>query len=115
MSRTVCLATGHIWLSVYSSSAFERVHMVASPVDISVCSTPVGTNACCWSPPVSSALGDVDQLLDAPRVGQSLGVLHVFAGDLVQGATDGRHRLVRQQGGVSPGEPVDQVPHRILS
>lgn len=44
--------------------------------------------------PVSSALGDVDQLLDAARVSQGLGVLHVFAGDLVQGATYGRHGLI---------------------
>lgn len=64
--------------------------------------------------PVSSALGDVDQLLDAARVGQGLGVLHVLAGDLVQGAADGRHRLVRQQGGVAAGEPVHQVPHGVF-
>lgn len=64
--------------------------------------------------PVPSAFGDVDQLLDAARVRQGLGVLHVPAGDLVQGATDGRHRLVRQQGGVSSGEAVDQVPHGVF-
>lgn len=64
--------------------------------------------------PVSSALCDVDQLLDAARVGQGLGVLHVLAGDLVQGATDGCHSLVRQQGGVSSGEAVYQVPHCVL-
>lgn len=74
----------------------------------------VRTNTCCCSAPVSSALGDVDQLLDAARVGQGLGVLHVFARDLVQGATDGRHGLVRQQGGVSSRETVDQVPHGVL-
>lgn len=54
----------------------------------------VSTNICCYNTPVSSALGDVDQLLDAARVGQGLGVLHVFAGDLVQGATDGCHSLI---------------------
>lgn len=64
--------------------------------------------------PLSPALGDVDQLLDAARVGQCLGVLHVLAGDLVQGAADGRHRLVREQGGVAPRETVHQVPHRVL-
>lgn len=64
--------------------------------------------------PVSSALGDVDQLLDAARVGQGLGVLHVLAGDLVQSAADGGHRLVRQQGGVAAGEPVHQVPHGVF-
>ena len=47
-----------------------------------------------WHPlaadlPVSSALGDVHQLLYASRISQSLGVLHILAGDLVQGAADG--------------------------
>lgn len=64
--------------------------------------------------PVSPALGDVDQLLDAARVGQGLGVLHVLAGDLVQSAADGCDRLVRQQCGVAAGEPVHQVPHGVL-
>lgn len=64
--------------------------------------------------PVSSVLGDVDQLLDAPRVGQGFGVLHVFAGDLVQRAADGCHGFIGQHGGVSPREAVDQVPHGIL-
>ena len=60
------------------------------------------------------ALADVDQLLDAPRVSQGLGVLHVPAGHLVQRAADGCHRLVRQQGGVPPGQSVHQVSHCIL-
>lgn len=64
--------------------------------------------------PVPPALGDVDQLLDAPCVSQGLGVLHILTGDLVQGAADGRHGLVRQQGGVSPRETVHQVPHCVL-
>lgn len=72
------------------------------------------TNTSFCSAPVSSALGYVDQLLDAARVSESLCILHVFAGDLVQGATDGCHGLVRQQGGVPPRETVDQVPHRVL-
>ena len=99
-------ATSRIWLMTCDLS---QVCMgVYSTVSLK------GTNTRCCSTPVSSALGDVDQLLDAARVGQGLGVLHVFAGDLVQGATDGSHGLVRQQGGVPPGETVDQVPHRIL-
>lgn len=65
--------------------------------------------------PLSPAFGDVDQLLDAPGVGQRLGVLHVLAGDLVEGAADGRHRLVGEQGGVSAGQSVHQVPHGVLS
>lgn len=72
------------------------------------------TNTSFCSAPVSSALGYVDQLLDAARVSESLCILHVFAGDLVQGATDGCHGLVWQQGGVPPRETVDQVPHRVL-
>lgn len=64
--------------------------------------------------PVSSAFGDVDQLLDPPGVSQGFGVLHVLAGDLVQRAADGGHRFVGQHGGVPPREAIDQVPHRVL-
>lgn len=100
-------ATSRIWLMTCEAS---QVCMgVNSTASLKV------TNTRCCSTPVSSALGDVDQFLNAARVGQGLGVLHVFAGDLVQGATDGSHGLVRQQGGVPPGETVDQVPHRILT
>lgn len=49
--------------------------------------------------PVSSALGYVHQLFYAPRVSQGLGILHVLAGDLVQGAADGCHGLIRQHAG----------------
>lgn len=114
LSNVQDIATGHTRLVVYSSA-----HVGESRFTWACTRHPqpqrVGTNTCCWSPPVSSALGDVDQLLDAPRVGQGLGVLHVLAGDLVQGATDGRHRLVGQQRGAAPRETIDQVPHRILS
>lgn len=97
-----------------------HVHMISSQVRApatqiyTLTKKIVWTIACCRITPVSSALGDVDQLLDAARVGQGLGILHVFAGHLVQGATDGCHGLIGQQGGVPPGETVDQVPHRIL-
>lgn len=69
----------------------------------------------CNSLPVSSALGDVHQLLYASRVSQGLGVLHVLAGDLVQGAADGRHGLIRQHAGAgATWEPVDQVSHGVF-
>lgn len=44
--------------------------------------------------PVTSSLCYVDQLLYAASVSEGLGILHVLAGDLVQGAADGSHRLV---------------------
>lgn len=100
-----------------SSGASEHVNMLGKSLFcITECSTASlkASRQIHAVSPVSSALGDVDQLLDATCVGQGLGVLHVFAGDLVQGATDGRHGLVRQQGGVPPREAIDQVPHCIL-
>ena len=74
-----------------------------------------------WQPlaadlPVSSALGDVHQLLYASRISQGLGVLHVLAGDLVQGAADGRHGLIREHAGAgATWEPVDQVSHGVFA
>lgn len=117
MSRTMPSHQSHMADDCLSST-FEHVNMLSKSL-FCICALhgftkSVDTNTCCHSTPVSSALGDVDQLLDATCVGQGLGVLHVFARDLVQGATDGRHSLIRQQGGVPPRETIDQVPHRIL-
>lgn len=75
---------------------------------------------------VSFAPGDADELLDAACVSQCLGVLHVLGDDLVQGAADRRHRVVRHgfagcavvgataAGVTAPRKTVDQIPHRIL-
>lgn len=66
--------------------------------------------------PVSSALSYVHQLFYPPRVSQGFGVLHVFAGDLVQGTADGCHGLIRQHAGASASrKPVDQVSHGVFT
>lgn len=49
--------------------------------------------------PLPTSSADCNQLIDAFRLGESTGVLHIPAGDLVQRTTDRRHRLIRQQGG----------------
>lgn len=66
------------------------------------------------SGPLSTSLGDVDEFLDASRVGESFGVLHVFAGDLVERTANGRDRLIGQLSGATSGQPVHQVTHRVL-
>lgn len=66
--------------------------------------------------PVSPALGYVHQLFDPPRVGQGFGILHVFAGDLVQSTADGCHGLIRQHAGAAAArKPVDQVSHGVFT
>lgn len=66
--------------------------------------------------PVSSAFGYVHQLLYTSRVSQSFGVLHVFAGDLMQSTADGCHSLIGQDAGaVATGKPVDQVSHGVFT
>jgi hypothetical protein len=66
--------------------------------------------------PVSPAFGYVHQLLYASRVSQGFGILHVFAGDLMQRAADGRHGLVRQYAGaIATRKPVDQVSHGVFT
>lgn len=66
--------------------------------------------------PVASSLCYVDQLLYPTGVGEGLGILHVLAGDLVQGAADRGHRLVRQDAwAVASWEPIDQVSHRVFT
>lgn len=66
--------------------------------------------------PVTSSLCYVDQFLYPPGVGEGLGILHVLAGDLVQGAADRGHRLVRQDAGpISSGQPIDQVSHGVFT
>lgn len=78
---------------------------------------------------VSFAPGDADELLDATGVSQGFGVLHVLGDDLMQGAADCRHRVVRHgfaccavvgaagaaaAGVTAPRKAVHQIPHRVL-
>lgn len=66
--------------------------------------------------PVSSAFGYVHQLLYTSRVGQSFGILHVFAGDLVQSTADGCHGFIGQDAGaVATWKPVHQVSHGVFT
>lgn len=76
--------------------------------------TNVFSNSAPPHPPVPAPLGDVDQFLDASRIRQGFGVLHVFAGDLVQSAADGGDRFIWEQCGVPPRQAVHQVPHGVF-
>lgn len=90
----VCVQAFYVKRSLLYSRFVCVLVVYLSMGQVCILQQSVQTNTCCCSTPVSSALGDVDQFLDAPCVSQGLGVLHVFAGDLVQSATDGCHSLI---------------------